>query len=92
MRGGEYIRPYSYCTGKASNNHDLLQLLFTSTHIYSTALHVRSKHKRPGAFQGVLASLFDRFMQDVGYGFPRIPLLGNQVNRGHLAPMLNASS
>src|SRR5829696_4960095 len=79
---GEYIRPCSYCTGKASNNHDLLQLLFTSPYLYSTALHVRSKHKRPGAFQGVLASPFDRFMQDVGYGFPRISLLGSWVNRG----------
>src|SRR5215208_7922496 len=36
------------------------------------------------ALKAVLAPLLNRFMQDRRYGFPRISLLGNSVNRGHL--------
>jgi hypothetical protein len=35
-----------------------------------------------GYFQGVLTPLFDPFIQDLGYEFPRILLLGDSLNRG----------
>src|SRR5215204_2582947 len=43
-------------------------------------------------FKGGLEHLFDRFMQNGGYGFPRISLLGNSVNRGGSTLILRESS